>query len=82
MIQDGLERCWMRNKDFYLGIFEEISDCMTQLELTVEDLSLATGLEPKRLTHIFGGMIEDLTLLELDNILIAVRATPKSFSLA
>ena len=70
----------MRNKDFYLGILDEIGKCMEQLDISLEDLSLASGLELRRLNHIFAGMIEDLTLLELDNMLIAVKATPKIFA--
>ena len=80
MSEARLERSWMRNKDFYLGILDEISACMEQLDISVEDLSLASGLEQRRLNHIFAGMIEDLTLLELDNMLIAVKATPKIFA--
>lgn len=82
MFQEGLERCWMRNKDFYLGILEDVIARMEQLEITVDELSLASGLEPKRLIHIFDGMIEDLTLLELDNLLTAVRVTPTTFAMA
>lgn len=82
MFQEGLERCWMRNKDFYLGILEEISARMEQFDITLDELSLASGLEPKRLMHIFDGMIEDLTLLELDNMLIAVKVTPTTFAVA
>lgn len=72
----------MRNKDFYLGILEEISMRMEKLDITLDELSLASGLEPKRLNHILSGMIEDLTLLELDNMLIAVKVTPTVFAVA
>ncbi len=82
MFQEGLELCWMRNKDFYLGILEVIIARMEQLDITIDEVSLASGLEPKRLIHILGGMIEDLTLLELDNLLIAVKVTPTTFTVA
>jgi hypothetical protein len=82
MFQEGLGHCWMQNKAFYLGILEEISARMMQLDMTVADLASASGLEPRRLNHILAGMIEDLTLLELDNLLIAVDATPATFGLA
>jgi hypothetical protein len=82
MFQEGLDRCWMQNKEFYLEILEDISERMTQLEMTMDELSLASGLEAKRLNHVFGGMVEDLTLLELDNIFVAVNAKPAALALA
>jgi hypothetical protein len=82
MFQEGLDRCWMQNKEFYLGILADINERMTQIEMTMDELSLASGLESKRLNHVFGGMIEDLTLLELDNIFVAVNARPAAFALA
>jgi Cro/C1-type HTH DNA-binding domain len=80
MPQEGIELCWMRNKDFYLGVLDEIITRMTQMDMTLDELSQGSGLEPKRLNHILSGMIEDLTLLELDNILAAVNAAPTSFA--
>ena len=82
MFQEGLDRCWMRNKDFYLGMLSHISERMTQLEMSVVELSLISGIEVRRLNHVLGGMIEDLTLLELDNLFAAVNATPRVFALA
>ena len=82
MLQEGLDRCWMRNKDFYLGMLSHISERMTQLEMSVVELSLVSGIEVRRLNHVLGGMIEDLTLLELDNLFVAVNATPTAFALA
>ena len=82
MFQEGLDRCWMRNKDFYLGILEDITERMMQLEMTVNELSLASGIEAKRLKNVLCGMIEDLTLLELDNIIVAINAKPTLFALA
>jgi hypothetical protein len=80
MMQEGTELCWMRNKDFYLGVLDEIVARMMQLDMTLDELSRGSGLEPKRLNHILSGMIEDLTLLELDNIMAAVNAAPTSFA--
>ena len=82
MFQEGLDRCWMRNKDFYLGILEDITERMMQLSMTEHELSLASGIEAKRLKHVLGGMIEDLTLLELDNLFVAVNAKPTAFAFA
>ena len=70
----------MQNKDFYLGILDAVIARMEQLEISLDELSLASGLAPRRLDQIFGGLIEDVTLLELDNILIAVKATPITFA--
>ena len=81
MFQEGLDLCWMRNKDFYLGILEDITERMMQLEMTVNELSLASGIEARRLNHVLRGMIEDLTLLELDNIIVAINARPTLFAL-
>jgi hypothetical protein len=80
MMQEGIELCWMRNKDFYLGVLEAIIARMMQLDMTLDELSRGSGLEPKRLNYILSGMIEDLTLLELDNIMAAVNAAPTSFA--
>jgi hypothetical protein len=80
MMQEGTDLCWMRNKDFYLGVLEEIIGRMVKLDMTLDELSQGSGLEPKRLNHILGGMIEDLTLLELDNILAAVNVAPTAFA--
>ena len=82
MSQKGFEWCWMRNKDFYLGILADISERMTELDMTMDELSSASGLGTKRLNYVFGGMIEDLTLLELDNLFFAVNAKPAAFELA
>ena len=72
MFQAGLEWCWMRNKDFYLGILEEISARMEQFDITLDELSLASGLEPKRLMHIFDGMIEDLGRHAFQQALVSI----------
>ena len=82
MLHDKLERCWMRNKDFYLGILHEIISRMELLGISVDDLSAETGLDTKRLNHVLSGMIEDLTLLELDNMLTAVKVAPTTFTMA
>ena len=82
MLHDELERCWMRNKDFYLGILHEIISRMELLGISVDDLSVETGLDTKRLNHVLSGMIEDLTLLELDNMLAAVKVAPTTFTMA
>lgn len=82
MLQEGFDRCWMRNKDFYLGILGYLSERMMQLDMTVDDLSSASGLPAKRLSHVLGGMIEDLTLLELDNLFVALNTKPAAFAFA
>jgi hypothetical protein len=81
MPQEQLDWCWMRNKDFYLGILDDIYARMNDLNLSFDQLSSASGLEQLRINQIFSGMIEDLTLLELDNLLGAVKATPRRFLL-
>ena len=82
MFQEERDRCWMRNKDFYLRVLEDISERMTQIDMTMDELSSASGVGTKRLNHVFGGMIEDLTLLELDNLFVAVNAKPAAFAIA
>jgi hypothetical protein len=81
MFQERRDRCWMQNKDFYLGVFEDICGRMTRLGMSVDDLSLASGLPARRLKHVLGGMIEDLTLLELDNLFVALNARPTVLAL-
>lgn len=82
MFQKGLDRCWMQDKDVYLRLLERISERMTELDMTMDELSSATGLGTKRLNHVFGGMIEDLTLLELDYLFVAVNAKPLTLGFA
>lgn len=82
MLQDQGDFTWMRNKDFYLGIIEAIETRMIENKLSQNEMSLLCGIEQRRLGYIFSGMIEDLTLLELDNLMIAVGALPKQFTLA
>jgi predicted XRE-type DNA-binding protein len=81
MPQDQGDFNWMRNKDFYLGIVEAIEAHMIEKELSPNDVCLMCGIEQRRLGHIFSGMIEDLTLLELDNLMTAVGALPRQFIL-
>lgn len=81
MLQDQGDFSWMRNKDFYLGIIEAIESRMIENQLGLKEVGLMCGIEQRRLSHIFSGMIEDLTLLELDNLMTAVGALPQQFSL-
>jgi hypothetical protein len=81
MLQDQGDFSWMRNKDFYLGIIETIETRMFENELSLKEVGLMCGIEQRRLVHIFSGMIEDLTLLELDNLMTAVGVLPRQFTL-
>jgi hypothetical protein len=81
MLQDQGDFNWMRNKDFYLGIIEAIETRMFENDLSLKDVCLMCGIDQRRLGHIFSGMIEDLTLLELDNLMTAVGTLPKQFAL-
>jgi hypothetical protein len=81
MLQDQGDFSWMRNKDFYLGIIEAIESRMIENELSLKEVGLMCGIDQRRLGNIFSGMIEDLTLLDLDNLMTAVGALPKQFTL-
>jgi hypothetical protein len=81
MLQDQVDFSWMRNKDFYLGVIEAIETRMIENDLSLMEVCLMCGIDQRRLGHIFSGMIEDLTLLELDNLMTAVGTLPKQFIL-
>lgn len=82
MLQTHSDFSWMRNKDFYLGIIKTVEVRMLENEMSIEELCQSAGIAQQRLSHIFSGLIEDVTLLELDNLLCAIGAVPKRFSLA
>ena len=81
MLQEQGDFSWMRNKDFYLSVIKAVETRMIENELSIVELCSMCGIEQRRLGHIFSGMIEDLTLLELDNLMTAVGALPRQFSL-
>jgi hypothetical protein len=81
MLQDQNDFSWMRNKDFYLRVIEALETRMIENELSFMEVCSKSGIEQRRLGHIFSGMIEDLTLLELDNLMTAVGTLPKQFTL-